>query len=144
MTTPHRTVRAWVDVTTRRGWWLVCLLPVAVFLASLIGCDGGKRAREAALLTGGDPERGRHAIRTYGCGSCHSIPGVRGANSLVGPPLAGIAQRAYIAGVLPNTPANMVAWIERPQNIDPRTAMPNLGVSARDARDIAGYLYSIK
>jgi cytochrome c2 len=130
--------------TSARRWWIPCLLPALVLLASLIACDGRARREEAAHLTGGDPERGRDVIRTYGCGSCHSIPGVRGANSLVGPPLGGIAQRAYIAGVLPNTPANMVAWIERPQTIDPKTAMPNLGVSSRDARDIAGYLYSIR
>jgi cytochrome c len=144
MTLPPRVLRARLRVNTSRTWWLICLLPAAVFLASLVGCDRRNRIREAALLTGGNPERGRHVIRTYGCGSCHTIPGVRGANSLVGPPLAGVAQRAYIAGVLPNTPTNLVAWIERPQNIDPQTAMPNLGVSARDARDIAGYLYSLK
>ncbi len=137
-------LRTWVRVNSARAWWLVCLLPAAVFLAALVGCDRDERMREAARLTGGDPERGRHVIRTYGCGSCHTIAGVRGANSLVGPPLTGIAQRAYIAGVLPNTPTNMVTWIERPQSVDPHTAMPNLGVSARDARDIAGYLYSLR
>jgi cytochrome c2 len=126
-------------------WWVACLLPAIVLLAALVGCDGAaRRAHEAASLTGGDPERGRRAIRAYGCGSCHTIPGVRGANSLVGPSLAGIAGRAYIAGVLPNTPNNMMRWIEGPQMIDPKTAMPNLGVAPRDARDIAGYLYSIE
>jgi cytochrome c1 len=62
----------------------------------------------------------------------------------VGPNLQGIASRAYIAGVLPNTPDNMVRWIQNPQAVDEKTAMPNVGVSSRDARDIAAYLYTLK
>ena len=98
----------------------------------------------AASLTGGDPRRGQVALREYGCAACHTIPGVPGANGLVGQPLAGIADRMYIAGVLPNTSANLVAWIREPQRISPRTAMPNTGVTDADARDIAGYLYTLR
>lgn len=98
----------------------------------------------AARMTGGTPERGRAALRRYGCQACHTIPGVAGASGLVGPPLAGVGQRVYIAGVLPNTPENLVKWIEAPQAVDSLTAMPTLGVSARDARDIASYLYTLR
>ncbi|MDQ3997933.1 MAG: c-type cytochrome, partial [Gemmatimonadota bacterium] len=95
-------------------------------------------------LTGGDARRGQVAIRQYGCGSCHTIRGVRGADGLVGPPLNGIAFRSYVGGVLTNTPDNLVRWIQDPPAVDPKTAMPNLGVSHRDAVDIAGYLYTLK
>jgi cytochrome c2 len=95
-------------------------------------------------LTGGDSDRGKVAIRNYGCGSCHSIPGVRGANARVGPDLNGIAGRSYIAGVLSNSPEHMMQWIENPQAIDSKTAMPNMGVTERDARDIAAYLYTLR
>lgn len=98
----------------------------------------------AHVVSGGNAERGRGLIRVYGCGSCHTIPGVRGARAYVGPPLDGIASRAYIAGVLPNDPENMVRWIRNPQAVDSKTAMPFLGVSERDARDIAEYLYRLK
>src|SRR5919202_5823376 len=84
--------------------------------------------RQAAAMTGGDPTRGRAAISRYGCATCHTIPGIRGADALVGPPLTQIASRSYIAGVLPNTPENMVRWIENPPQVDRLTAMPNLGV----------------
>jgi cytochrome c len=100
--------------------------------------------REAAAMTGGDPSRGRAAISRYGCSTCHTIPGVNGANGLVGPPLSQMASRSYIAGVMPNTPDNMIRWIENPPQVDGLTAMPNLGVSEQDARDIAGYLYTLK
>ena len=101
-------------------------------------------SQNLSALTGGDPRRGAVAIRQYGCGSCHTIPGIRGAEGLVGPPLQGIGQRAYVGGVLTNTPDNLVRWIQDPPAVDPKTAMPNVGVTYRDAVDIAGYLYSKK
>jgi len=88
--------------------------------------------------------RGRAAIERYGCGTCHTIPGVDNASALVGPPLTGIADRMILAGELPNTPENMIRWIREPQNVETNTLMPNLGVTERDARDIAAYLYTLR
>ena len=99
---------------------------------------------EAIALTGGNPERGRAAIRAYGCGGCHTIPGVPGANGLVGPPLTGLALRSYLAGVLPNTADNLERWVMEPQQVVPGNAMPNMGVTAAQARDMAAYLYTLK
>jgi len=48
------------------------------------------------------------AINRYVCGSCHKIPGIRGANGAVGPSLDGIGTQAYLAGVLPKTPDEMI------------------------------------
>jgi cytochrome c1 len=72
------------------------------------------------------------------------IPGATGPRARVGPPLAGIASRKILAGVLPNTPENMVRWLRGPQSVDPPTAMPDLGVTERDARDITAYLATLK
>ena len=94
-------------------------------------------------MTGGDPHRGKAAIRRYGCGACHQIPGIPGATGEVGPSLEGVGTRAYVAGILPNIASQMILWIQYPQNVDPRKAMPNLDVSEKDARDIAAYLYSL-
>jgi cytochrome c1 len=80
-------------------------------------------------------------IASYGCGACHRVPGVRSATGTVGPRLDRMTEQGYIAGVLPNSPQNLVVWIQKPRDIDPFTAMPNLGVGERDARDIAAYLY---
>ena len=114
--------------------------------AAAAGCEGAREAdaREAAAMTGGDPARGPDLLRKYGCQTCHTIPGVVGANGLVGPPLAGMASRAYIAGVLPNAPDNMLRWIRDPKGVDAKTAMPNTGVTASDARHIAAYLYTLR
>jgi cytochrome c2 len=116
------------------------VLSLAVALA---GCSGTAE-RTAAGLTGGDTARGRRAIERFGCGACHTIPGIDGARARVGPSLEGIAGRAYLAGRLPNTPDNLIRWIRDPQGIEPGNVMPNLGIGTRDARDIAAYLYPLK
>jgi cytochrome c len=112
-------------------------------VAGLTAAGCGKRVSRAPTVPGGDAERGKVALRGYGCGSCHTIPGIRGARGLVGPPLADVGRRIYIAGVLPNEPMNMIQWIMDPPRVDSKTAMPNLGVTERDARDMAEYLYRL-
>jgi cytochrome c len=92
-------------------------------------------------VPGGDPERGRQAIRRYGCAGCHTIAGIEGANARVGPTLTGLRGESYIAGRLPNVSHYLVFWIRDPQRIEPGTAMPNLHVTEGDALDIAAYLY---
>jgi cytochrome c1 len=82
-------------------------------------------------------------IREFGCGTCHAIPGVRGARGTVGPPLVTWSRRTYIAGTLPNAPENLVRWVLDPPSIQPATAMPRLGLNERQARDVAAYLYTL-
>jgi cytochrome c2 len=113
-------------------------------LLLLAACDRETDDISRRLLVDGNAPRGRQIVRAYGCTACHSIPGVAGPDARVGPPLGGIASRMFIAGVLPNQPANMIRWIRNPQGVDSLTAMPDLGVSERDARDIAGYLYTLR
>jgi cytochrome c1 len=91
----------------------------------------------------GRPDRGAELITRYGCGSCHTIPGVNRADGLVGPPLTRFGARSYVAGQLPNNADNLRRWISDPQAVEPGTAMPNLGVTAIDAQDIAAYLYTL-
>lgn len=90
-----------------------------------------------------DAVRGERALHQYACITCHEIPGVVGAKVPVGPPLAHMASRSLIAGLLPNTPENMLRWLRDPQGVNPRTAMPDLGLSEADARDIAAFLYTL-
>ena len=109
----------------------------------LLGCTHAAE-QEAQNLVGGNSERGKLAIEKYGCPSCHSIPGIPTARSKVGPPLDGIAERSYVAGVIPNSPDNLIRWIQNPPAVDDKTVMPNMGVTDKDARDIATYLYTLR
>ena len=114
---------------------LLAALPLA-----LAGCrEGGVSSRTAAV---GDAERGRRMIAVYGSGGCHAVPGVPGAVGRVGPDLGDLPGRAYVAGAFPNEAETVARWIQDPQAMRPGSAMPDLNVGARDARDIAAYLYA--
>jgi cytochrome c len=125
---------------------LVALLLAVAHL--LVACGASARdqdaRQEAIALTGGEPSDAPALMRHYGCVSCHTIPGIRGANAEVGPPLTRMARRTYIASVLPNTPQNMERWLIDPPAVDSLTAMPPLGLTAADARTIAAYLYTLR
>jgi cytochrome c len=129
----------------RRGRSRALLLAALLLPATLLGCAAQERNASPPRETqGGDPARGAELISQYGCGTCHEVPGVDGADGLVGPPLDHFSRRGYIAGELPNSATNLERWIANPQRIEPGTAMPYLGVSDKDAQDITAYLYSLK
>lgn len=119
---------------------IVLLAPglVGCLAVALSGCGGAAQQVEVA---GAHPGAAPALIKAYGCGACHTIPGVDGADANVGPALGDLADRATIAGVLPNTPKNLVHWLMAPQQVSPGTIMPDLGLGEPQARDIAAYLY---
>jgi cytochrome c oxidase assembly factor CtaG/cytochrome c2 len=120
------------------------LAPVLLLLVLplLSGCnDHG--AREVARRIG-SPSAGAKLIGQYGCGACHLIPGIDGAEGVVGPPLLQVGRRIFIAGVLRNTPNNMVRWLRDPQKVVPGNGMPDMHITEPDAENIAAYLYTLR
>ena len=123
------------------------LIASALLVVLSTGCDRlthSEVQRAATLTGGGDARLGRLELRKYGCNTCHQISGISGARGLIGPPLDGIAQRYYIAGELPNTPDNLMRWIQHPRQVESHTVMPEMGVTEQDSRDIAAYLYTLR
>ena len=122
------------------------IVPAFVLLLAAPACRGNNPEEAIAydVRTGGDALRGRQAIEEFNCGACHTIPGVRGARGLVAPPLFWFSRRTYIAGELPNTPDNLVLWVRSPQDVEPKTAMPTLGLTEQQARDVAAYLSTLR
>ena len=117
-------------------------LVMAVLAATvLVACNS---ARKPATSTVGNSKLGKEAIEKYGCGTCHTIPGVKEADALVGPPLTHFSERQFIAGQLANNEENLARWIRDPQAVEPGTAMPDLDVSPEDAQNIAAYIVTIK
>ncbi|HUE46542.1 MAG TPA: cytochrome c [Aestuariivirgaceae bacterium] len=113
-----------------------------VVLLALAACSEAAPPAHLAI-PGADPDRGRALIADYGCGTCHFVEGVTGADGLVAPPLENFANRTLLAGTFPNVPRFLVPWLIDPPDLKPETAMPNLGVSDTEARDIASYLYTL-
>jgi cytochrome c1 len=118
-----------------RALSLAALLPAL----AAVGCSGG-----APPSGFGDPDRGRITVVREACGSCHTIPGVDQADGLAGPPLGGFASRTMVAGMLPNTPQNLMLWLKSPQAAVPGNAMPDMGLTDRQAADVAAFLYTLR
>jgi len=106
------------------------LIPLMA-LGLLASCGKGDHYAEAKALIAAN------------CVACHIVPGVPAATGTVGPSLAGVGRRKVLAGRFPNTPATMARWIEHPQAMLPGTAMPEMGLTAAQARTIATYLYTL-
>jgi cytochrome c len=96
------------------------------------------------MAAAADAERGRRLAERYHCGACHVIPGVPAARGRTAVSLAGFGRRSYIAGRLPNEPRLLERWLIDPAALVPGTAMPAMGVSPADARDMAAYLRSLR
>lgn len=127
----------------RNYFWL--WLTAVITMITLAACGNPLIAvQETERMPDGDAQRGAQLLQDYGCGACHTIPGIPGADATVGPPLDNWAHRHYIAGTLTNTADNLVIWLKFPQTIEPGTAMPNLNVTDQDARDMGAYLYTLK
>jgi cytochrome c2 len=113
-------------------------------LLAVLAAGCMRSAEDAEQLTGGNVQAGKRLIKEYGCGGCHVIPGIISAVGNVGPSLTSVGGRVYIGGVLTNTPENMVRWLINPPAVDDKTAMPNVGLSEGQARNVAAYLYTLK
>ena len=135
----HETQR----LADRRGTRLMANIALLGGLGSgLAGCN--EAAFPEAVNLDGNSRNGAMLIAQFGCGKCHVIPGIGGADGVVGPPLTAVGRRIFIAGLLNNSPDNMMAWLQDPQAIVPGNAMPQMDISVQQARDISAYLYTLR
>jgi cytochrome c2 len=117
------------------------LLGIALTSIALTACARAPTYRPEILE--GNAAQGRLAIRRYECNVCHEIPGTAAFQGRVGPSLANYRRNLYVAGKFPNDAQSLTQWIIDPPQLAPATAMPNIGVSPIEARDIVAYLYSL-
>lgn len=115
----------------------------AALALALVACDDATVPPHQRVV-GGDAAMGREAVVALGCTTCHVVPGLRGPRGHTGPSLARFGGRGYIAGVLPNTPDNLVRWLRDPPSVAPRTAMPGQDITDAQARDIAAFLVTLR
>jgi cytochrome c oxidase assembly factor CtaG/cytochrome c2 len=122
---------------------LRCALVAPLVLIALAGCSGKADPPPEQTVPGASAARGAKLIQQYGCGGCHTIPGIGTADGVIAPPLTKFSDRMFISGVMNNEPQNLVYWIRFPQNVIPGVDMPDMGVTQKDAKDIAAYLYTL-
>ena len=123
---------------------VVLLLFVSLTIVSCAREQATPPAPAAATTVAGNAGRGRELLTTYGCTSCHIIPGVEGPRVMLGPPLQNVGTRPSINLKIPNNPENMALWLRNPQSLDPDATMPDLGVTPVDAADMTAYLFSLR
>jgi cytochrome c len=139
---------AWAKLPDALKMALLLLLAGALAAIASLWVQKGQSDQHlgtfANELTHGDAKAGQVAFRRYGCGACHTIYLSPGADGRVGPSLNNVAARPFLAGRLANTPDQMIAWLQHPQALEPGSGMPDVGVTDRDARNLAAYLYTLK
>ncbi len=87
---------------------------------------------------------GKSLFMSLQCASCHQIRGTA-AQATVGPDLTHLMSRHTLAGnTIPNTPADLAAWIHNPQAIKPGALMPDLGLSSTQVSELVSYLETLR
>ena len=93
----------------------------------------------ATVQAGADTVAGSQLFMMKGCVGCHSLNATKPMG--IGPNLAGIGRRLYIAaGWLENTDANLAKWIQHPQTVKHGVLMPDLGITEAEAQSLVAYL----
>jgi cytochrome c oxidase subunit II len=85
-----------------------------------------------------------------GCGGCHTIEGLEGANGAVGPNLTHLQSREWFAGAsFELNERNLRRWLRdppamKPMNPENNQGMPNLGLSEEEITQLIAYLETLK
>jgi cytochrome c oxidase subunit 2 len=86
---------------------------------------------------------GRRIFETQACMNCHTVTGTA-AQGTFGPDLTHLMSRATIAsGAAQNTPANLRAWIQDPNQYKPGALMPAMQLSDQQVDQLVAYLTTL-
>jgi cytochrome c oxidase subunit 2 len=129
---------------TNTGTWPQDKLPVWVVPAT-------PTPHELADPMSGDAARGAAFFKTAPCIACHTVQGV--SAGVIGPNLTHVGSRTSIgAGLYPNDPAHLMAWIKDAPMMKPGSQMmalgagfmPAGGLTDQQIADLAAYLTALK
>ena len=100
---------------------------------------------ERAPVHGTDDEGARLFLRS-GCGACHRVRGLAGAEGRSGPDLTHVGGRLSLAAAtLPNDAPAFARWLRDNQHIKPQNRMPPYGIlTDAELETLAGYLDSLE
>jgi cytochrome c oxidase subunit II len=91
----------------------------------------------------GAAAEGKAVFAASACVGCHTIRGT--SAGVLGPDLTHFGSRKLmLAGLRPNTPDNLVAWIKNPTKLKPGAKMPAVRLTDDQARALAAYLTALK
>lgn len=106
--------------------------------------------KAAATPSGELAAAGEQLFIQRGCGGCHTIKGLDGANGRFGPNLTHLASREVFAGAIFDlNDKNLRKWLRDPPGMKPMKpdngmGMPNLNLSEDDITKLIAYLETLK
>lgn len=101
-----------------------------------------RQLQETNMPATEEARNGLHLFQTH-CAPCHTIRGVTPAG-IRGPDLTHLMTRNTLAaGLLPNTPGNLAAWIAYPQSLKAGAHMPNRILSGPELISVTSYLHTL-
>jgi cytochrome c oxidase subunit 2 len=101
-------------------------------------------AQKKAAVQDPNAAAGQAVFQHNACISCHTIAGTV-ATGRFGPDLTHVASRDTIAsGSVPNTPANIRAFVDNPAHFKPGVLMPPMHLNEHDLDLVTAYLTTLK
>jgi cytochrome c oxidase subunit 2 len=104
-----------------------------------------QQSRQAQPPATVQAQHGEELFQTRACALCHTVRGTL-AQGRVGPDLTHIASRLGLAAnTVPNTTANLEAWVTHAQSLKPEAVMPDLTeFRGEELRDLTAYLQQLR
>jgi len=150
---PGKTNRMWIDPNTPGTYVGQCAEFCGVQHAGMLLTVTVHPKEEFALWVAAQqaaapdlPEvrAGRDVFTSVACINCHTVRGTP-ANGVFGPDLTHLMSRATLgAGVAPNTPENLRAWVNDPASLKPGALMPAMKVSGDELDQLVAYLVTLR
>ena len=102
-----------------------------------------QQALPAVVVDTEEVNLGREVFMKYACQNCHAVAGL--CEGTYAPDLTHLMSRVTFAGgMIPNTEANLKAWIDDPDQIKPGCDMPALKLSTQEIEQVVAYLVTLK
>jgi cytochrome c oxidase subunit 2 len=150
---PGKTNRTWVEPRTPGTYVGQCAefcgvqhagMLLRVTVHSRDEFDRWVAAQRAAAAEAPEGRAGRDVFTSVACISCHTVKGTP-ANGVFGPDLTHLMSRATIgAGVAPNTPETLRAWVKDPGVLKPGARMPAMNLSGDQLDQLVAYLTTLR
>jgi cytochrome c oxidase subunit II len=150
---PNQTNSMWIDPRQEGTFLGNCAeycgtqhanMLLRVIVQSPADFDKWATSEKSYAIDNSKMEAARNTFLSLSCVSCHTVRGTS-ATGTFGPDLSHLMSRTTLgSGAIPNTKANLGAWVKDSQTIKPGNLMPNMQLNARELDDVVTYLSSLK